>query len=171
MSQEMLAEVDERDEVIGTRPRGEIHRLGLRHRSCHILVFNSRAELYLQKRVVTKDVNPGCWDSSAAGHVDAGESYDTCASRELEEELGIAAATGDLRGLFKLNACADTGWEFIGVYRIDWDGPLRPDPREISEGRWFDTARIDAWVAGGTTDLTESFRLIWRHYRALGVSA
>ena len=93
MLDELLTEVDSEDRVIGPRARGEIHRLGLRHRSVHILVFNPRGELFLQQRAASKDINPGLWDTSAAGHVDHGESYDACARRELREELGIEAPT------------------------------------------------------------------------------
>ena len=59
------------------------------HRAVHILVFNQRGELFLQKRSMSKDNDPGMWDSSAAGHVDSGESYLDCATREIEEELGV----------------------------------------------------------------------------------
>ena len=66
-----------------------IHQKQLIHRSIHILVFNSNKQIFLQKRSNTKDENPGIWDTSSAGHVDAGETYDECAERELWEELRI----------------------------------------------------------------------------------
>ena len=92
---EMYDVVDSLDRVIGTATRREIHQKGLLHRSVHILVFNSKGELYLQKRSLNKDENPGYWDTSAAGHVNAGEDYMTSAHRELEEELGIRRTSGD----------------------------------------------------------------------------
>ncbi|MCS7338324.1 MAG: NUDIX domain-containing protein, partial [Verrucomicrobiae bacterium] len=91
MASEFFDVVNAADEVIGRQPRAEVHRLGLLHRAVHVLVFNSRGQVYLQKRAHTKDRQPGLWDSSASGHVDAGEDYDTAALRELREELGIAA--------------------------------------------------------------------------------
>ena len=72
-SHELLDVVDDNDEVIAIKTRGEIHARGLMHRSVHILVFNSRGEVFLQKRSLSKDEQPGKWDSSAAGHVDSGE--------------------------------------------------------------------------------------------------
>ena len=86
---EIFDVVNDRDEVIGSAPRNEVHRLGLMHRATHVLVFNSRGELFLQKRSQKKDRQPGLWDSSASGHVDKGETYDACAARELKEELGL----------------------------------------------------------------------------------
>ena len=68
-SSELFDVVDSENRVIGQATRGEVHAKGLLHRSVHIWVFNSRGELFLQKRAMTKDENPGYWDSSAAGHL------------------------------------------------------------------------------------------------------
>ncbi len=84
---EILDVVDENDVVIDRRTRGEIHRLGLKHRAVHVLVFNSAGHLFIQKRSMNKDECPGKWDCSAAGHVDSGEQYHEWAVRELHEEL------------------------------------------------------------------------------------
>jgi isopentenyldiphosphate isomerase len=89
MSAEIFDVVNERDEVIGQQERGEVHRLGLMHRAVHVLVFNAAGQIFLQKRSMSKDRQPGLWDSSASGHVDAGEAYDACAVRELHEEIGL----------------------------------------------------------------------------------
>src|SRR5213593_3474588 len=89
MSEEIFDVVNERDEVIGQQVRHEVHRLGLKHRAVHVLVFNTRGEIFLQKRSLKKDRQPGLWDSSASGHLDSGETYDACALRELREELGL----------------------------------------------------------------------------------
>lgn len=171
MYHESLYEVDEHDQVIGPRPRGELHRLGLRHRAVHILVFNPEGELLLQKRSPRKDINPGAWDTSAAGHVDFGESYEDSARRELVEELGIVEPD-NWRFLFKLEATADTGWEFIEVYRAGHAGDIQANADEIDAVRWFSPEAVDAWIAAGGADLTRSFRGIWQAYRrTLGVQA
>ncbi len=163
-SKELLYEVDEHDQVIGPRTRGELHRLGLRHRAVHILVFNSAGEVFLQQRSASKDINPGLWDTSAAGHVDYGEDYKQCARRELGEELGIAESDA-LECLFKLPASAATGWEFIRIYRVIHDGPLVMHPEEITGGQWLSEAEVDDWIARGGEGLTSSFKVIWVLYR------
>ena len=90
MGEEIFDVVNERDGVIDAKPRSEVHRLGLLHRAVHALVFNSHGEIFLQKRSMTKDREPGKWDSSTSGHVDSGEDYDACSIRELREEIGLA---------------------------------------------------------------------------------
>ena len=164
MQDELLNEVDENDQVISTRSRDELHRLGLRHRAVHILVFNARGDLFLQKRSASKDINPNLWDTSAAGHVDLGESYDEAARRELSEELGIDG-TATLRSIFKLPSSPETGWEFIQVYVVTDDGPLRLNPDEISDGRWISPANLDDWIRQGGEGLTRSFQSLWKVFR------
>jgi len=164
MKNECLSVVDEYDRVVGTRLRGEIHALGLRHRAVHILVFRTDDEMFLQKRSMTKDINPGLWDTAAAGHVDAGETYDSCAMRELDEELGISLAnTPEL--LFKLPASAETGMEFVHVYRVFHPGPFQLNEEEIDGGRWIALEEFDAWLDGGGKDVTNTLKAIWREFR------
>src|SRR5579859_1142995 len=110
MSEEIFDVVNEHDEVIDHRPRSEVHRRGLMHRAVHVLVFNRQVQVFLQKRSMSKDRQPGLWDSSASGHLDTGETYDACAVRELREEIGLALERPPRR-LFKLAASSDTDQE------------------------------------------------------------
>jgi 8-oxo-dGTP pyrophosphatase MutT (NUDIX family) len=86
---EIVAIVDERNNVVGTAARREMRAKRLLHRSTYILVFNSQGQLYVQKRTLTKDLFPGYYDPAAGGVVLEGESYEEGARRELEEEMGI----------------------------------------------------------------------------------
>lgn len=158
--EEILAIVNDRDEVIGSLDRREIHRSGLRHRAVHILVFNEDRHLLLQKRAAHKDVNPGLWDTSAAGHVAWGESYEAAAKRELHEELGIMK--GSLNPCARLNAEAETGFEFVEVFTSQHRGDLEPDWHEITELQWVPIEEINLRVAAEDPTLTRSFQKIWR---------
>lgn len=163
MHNELLDVVDADDVVISQRPRAEIHADQLRHRAVHILVFNDQGQVFLQKRSMKKDLNKGLWDSSAAGHVDAGETYDSCAPRELMEELGVSVDA--LEALFKLEARAELGMEFIQVYGCRHNGPFDLAPEEIDEGCWLDQAAIDERVTTRDPTLTLTFRIIWERFR------
>lgn len=162
MHEELLAVVNEHDQITDYRPRRDIHANGLRHRAVHILVFNQQGCLFLQKRSLNKDTNQGLWDSSAAGHVDKDESYDSSASRELVEELGVSA---NLTSLFKLEACAELGMEFVQVYRCRHNGPFTINPEEIDEGDWFSTEHISSRVSHDDPKLTDTFKAIWKRYQ------
>ena len=164
VSDELLDVVDANDEFVAVKTRGEIHASRLMHRAVHILLFNSSGELFLQKRSMNKDEQPGKWDSSAAGHVDSGEDYLQCAERELGEELGIAVDR-PLQALFKLPASLRTGNEHCMVYRYIHDGPLILQEQEIDEGAWIDPAIMDRRVADDDAELTDAITLIWKRYR------
>src|SRR5580765_8819639 len=81
--------VDENDQPTGSATKEEAWQGGLYHRIVRVMVEDEAGNILLQKRTETKETYPGCWDNSAAGHVDAGEDYETAALRELAEELGI----------------------------------------------------------------------------------
>jgi len=85
MSEEIFDVVDRGDVVVGRETRSRVHQLGLLHRAVHVLVYNGKGEVFLQKRSMSKDRQPGLWDSSSSGHVDSGEDYDAAARRELGE--------------------------------------------------------------------------------------
>jgi isopentenyl-diphosphate delta-isomerase len=161
MSEEIFDVVNERDEVIDRKPRSEVHARGLLHRAVHVLVFNSRGEVFLQKRSMKKDRQPGVWDSSTSGHVDAGEDYDACAVRELREEIGLSLAQPPRR-LFKIDACEATDAEFVWVYRCESDGPFTLHPDEIDEGGWFTPTEVTRWMNERPQDFASALMFIWR---------
>jgi isopentenyl-diphosphate delta-isomerase type 1 len=159
--EEIFDVVNERDEVIGRQTRGEVHRLGLRHRAVHVLVFNSRGQVFLQKRSMAKDRMPGLWDSSASGHLDCGEDYDACAVRELREEIGLDLSAGPQR-LFKISACAQTDQEHLWVYRCQAQGPFTLNPDEIERGDWFTPEELTRWMEERPQDFAGALLLIWK---------
>ena len=163
---ELFDVVDEHDRVTGQLPRREVHARGLRHRAVHLLVVNRAGQVFLQKRSMAKDLFPGAWDSSAAGHVGAGEDYDGTAVRELGEEIGCRPERAPLR-LFSIEAREETGQEFVWVYRVEAEGPFTLQPDEIESGEWFTVAEIDRWLAERPQELAPEFRFIWPKARAL----
>lgn len=123
---EYLDIVTEEGEPTGRiRERGLVHRDGDLHRTAHVWIARSGrmggTDILLQKRSRTKESWPGCYDISSAGHIPAGEGYETAALRELREELGISARREELI--------------LCGVRKIDWRGQFAGEPfldREIS---------------------------------------
>ncbi|MGV7221293.1 MAG: NUDIX hydrolase [Nitrospinales bacterium] len=150
--------VDSDDVVIGRAPRSEVHAKGLLHRAVHIMVFNSSGELFIQKRVMTKDENPGLLDTSSAGHVSSGEDYLSAAHRELEEELGVKPS---LDFFAKISASVETAWEHLQIYLCKTDEQIIIDASEISEGRYWSLDEIRMALIERPEDFTSSFKAIW----------
>ena len=154
---EIFDVVDENDCVLRTEERETVHVNNLLHRAVHILIFNSRGDLLLQRRSIWKDRNPGRWDSSAAGHVDSGEDYRGAAERELREELGVEIASMERMG--KLTPCAQNGWEFIEVFRGIHEGPFKAAPMEVETTAFFRKADVLDWAGRSPGDFSPVFLL------------
>ncbi|MBB5030682.1 16S rRNA (adenine(1518)-N(6)/adenine(1519)-N(6))-dimethyltransferase RsmA [Prosthecobacter vanneervenii] len=160
---EMFDVVNESNEVIGQLTRGEVHKRKLLHRAVHIFVINKRGQIYLQQRSHLKDVSPLKWDSSAAGHLDAGEDYATAAVRELGEEIGIHVPSTELAA--QIPAGDNTDHEFVELRLAHHDGPVRCLPEEIATGEWFKPKDIDAWVDARPQDFAKGFVTCWKAWR------
>ncbi|MEY4487681.1 MAG: hypothetical protein RIQ79_189 [Verrucomicrobiota bacterium] len=157
---ELFDVVDKQDRVTGQARRADVHARKLLHRAIHVLVFDRAGRVFLQRRSMAKDVAPGRWDSSCSGHLDAGEDYDAAAVRELGEEIGLVLTAPPERWL-RLEACAQTGWEFVWVYRMEHEGPFRLHPAEIMDGAWYERAEVDRAMRERARDFAGAFRYIW----------
>src|SRR6266487_766929 len=160
--QERFPIVDEMDRILRYAYRSQVHGDNLRHRAVHILIFNGAGEVYLQKRSRWKDRHPLLWDSSAAGHVSAGEGYDEAAQRELQEELGINVP---LEKVLKVAASTRTGQEFIWLYRGQLEEELSPNRNEIEAGAFFSPAVVEGWIGARPEDFASGVIECWRMYR------
>jgi len=164
MAEEIFDVVDDRDQVIGTAARSDVHGRKLRHRAVHVFVFNRNGELFVQKRAATKDSFPGRYDSSASGHLNSGEDYDACAKRELEEELGLVLPACRFRKHFKIDACEDTGWEFVWVYSTVTDEQPRINLDELATGEFWTQRRCRSMLASHPEQFARSFPLVFREF-------
>ena len=159
---EIFDVVDSEDIVIGKASRHQVHNNDLMHRSVHILVFNSTGSLFLQKRAMIKDESPGLWDSSAAGHVESGEDYISCAKRELKEELSLSDV--QLDEVLSIPAQSTTFWEHVRVYKCVTDSNICINKNEISEGRYIRLSELRALMQLKPEIHTSTFSLIYANY-------
>lgn len=146
--------VTEHGEVIGKATRQECHAGSfLLHPVVHLHVFNSAGELYLQKRAMNKDIQPGKWDTSVGGHVDYGEEFTESLMREVREELGIT----DFNPVFimRYKFVSDQEAELVHSHYCIYDGEIKPDPIEISEGKFWRITEIEAQL--GNNIFTPNF--------------
>lgn len=158
---EILEIVDADDNVVGLATRAEIHRKNLMHRAVHLFVFNGEGRIYVQRRSATKDRHPRKLDSSAAGHVDPGESYETTAIRELKEELGVDA---DVTEVIHVPPCPMTDNEHVVLFTVTTDREPVPDADEVESGAFMTPEDLSDLMEREPTDFVPAFVLLWREY-------
>ena len=150
---EIFDVINELGEPTGkTVERSIAHTQGVRHRTAHIWIMRKRegrVQILLQKRSANKDSFPGRFDTSSAGHVQAGDQPLESALRELSEELGIYADDKDLEfaGTFPIlykkkfygKFFQDNEIAFVYLYRKPVEtSKLKLQKEEVEEVQWFD---------------------------------
>lgn len=144
---EMFPVVDEEGNITGAATRGECHGGSmLLHPVVHLHVFNSKGELYLQRRPEWKDIQPGKWDTAVGGHIDLGESVEQALTREVREELGIADFTPERLTHYVFQSARER--ELVFVHRTTYDGPVCPSS-ELDGGRFWSPDEIRANLGKG----------------------
>ncbi len=137
MDDELLDLVDENDNIIGEVLKSHANSdPKLIHREAAIAVFNTKGEVLLQQRALTKRNNPGAWKTTAAGHVGKGEDPKVAVKRELNEELGI---TVEPHFMYKeLEDFKNLERRFSYVYwgLLKEDQPLVLDKEEVMDAKW-----------------------------------
>ena len=136
----MFPLVDEQGNITGAATRGECHNGSkMLHPVIHLHVFNSKGELYLQKRPEWKDIQPGKWDTSVGGHVDLGESVEMPLKREVREELGFSDFTPETVMHYVFESARER--ELVFVHKTVYDGEIRPSD-ELDGGRFWSIDEI-----------------------------
>ena len=142
MEQEELLEiVNYKGEVIGQALRSEVHgNPSMIHRVVHVLVFNRKGDILLQKRSQNKDVAPGRWDTSVGGHVGIGEELTLSSKREMHEELGVPGLEPEYLYSYIHSNTYET--ELVTTYRCVHEGEFSYNKEEIDEIRFWSLDEI-----------------------------
>lgn len=156
---ELVIIVDEQNRETGVAPRWRMRTEQLPHRATYVFVFDPAGNLYVQHRTETKDVYPGYWDLAAGGVMQAGETYDESAVRELAEEMGIEDVPLEpwFDFYFEDDGCKVWGRAYGCVY----DGPLRLQEEEVQSVERMDIQSILSGSSGRrfTPDSLHALRL------------
>jgi isopentenyldiphosphate isomerase/intracellular septation protein A len=134
--------------VVGRAPRTLCHgNPNLLHPVVHVHMFNSKGELWLQKRAKTKNIQPGKWDTSVGGHVASGEKIDEGLVREMQEELGIAKAPNE--PLYNYVMRNEIESELVYTFRGFHNGPFKWPADEIETGKFWKIKDIRREIGRG----------------------
>lgn len=157
--------VDADDVEIGTAEKLDAHRRGLRHRAISALIRNGRGEFLLQRRNPAKYHSGGLWTNACCSHPLPGESTAAAARRRLAEEMGVECPLEPLF-VFAYDTPVPGGLienEVVHVFGGSHEGPINPDPAEVSEWRWITMAALRAEIAERPAAYTAWFKKYLDH--------
>ena len=159
---EMFPVVDEEGNILGAISRGEAHNGSkVLHPVVHLHVFNSKGELYLQKRPAWKDIQPDKWDTAIGGHVDLGENIEQALAREAREELQITEFQPQTVGRYVFEGLRER--ELVYVFSTVYDKPITPNKEELAEGKFWSREGILTAIGNGmlTPNFEDEYSAYW----------
>jgi len=150
---EQVILVDEKDNEIGTMEKMEAHQKGLLHRAFSVLVFNTKGEMLLQQRAISKYHSGGLWTNTCCSHPQPGETIEQAGKRKLRQEMGFSCdlsfshkflykvqldndlieyewdyiLIGYYDGVPSINANEAKAWKYASVKSIQQDAIKNPD--------------------------------------------
>ncbi len=147
-AEEWFPLVNEAGETVGKATRRTCHNGSkLLHPVVHLHIYNRAGDLYLQKRSVRKDIQPGKWDTAVGGHVDLGETIEVALRREVREELGITDFIPEFLMRYVFESALEK--ELVNTFRTVYEGPFLPDADEIEEARFWSIPEIETHLGKG----------------------
>ncbi len=166
-TENLITIVNENDEPIGSATISEARQKGLIHRIVRIMVEDSNNRILLQKRSNNMESYPGCWDHSAAGHVDYHEGYLSAAKRELFEEIGIIAESlEEIDTYFSEN---ESGGQIIKRFNraykhVSDTEKTKLQESEVEEVKWFTLDEIKRYIKDYPDKVTDGLEYVISRY-------
>ncbi len=141
----ILVDLDDRE--LGVMEKLEAHETGRLHRAFSVFLLNGRplhdgAKMLLHRRADGKYHSGGLWTNACCSHPREGKTLEESVHLRMKAELGTdCPVTEQFSFVYRTEFPSGlTEYEydhvFLGIYPED--GPLDPDPEEISETKWVE---------------------------------
>lgn len=145
------------------------HKRALRHRAVSVFVVTGD-RLLLQRRAMGKYHTPGLWANTCCTHPFWDERPEDCATRRLNEELGITGLTLTYRGQIEYRAKVGAGLiehELVDVYRakVGAEIAMHPNPAEVMETEWIGLDDLAAELATNETRFVPWLKIYIQDHR------
>jgi isopentenyldiphosphate isomerase len=161
--------VSEKGKIIGKAPRSAVHgNPQLLHPVVHLHIFNKNGQIYLQKRSMSKEIQPGKWDTAVGGHIQSGEDVLAALKREAEEELGITASNFKPLYIYVMKNQFES--ELVHTFLFHSNGPFKINPQEIVFGKFWRMVDIQNNLGKNifTPNFEQEFELLKKVLQPLG---
>ncbi len=167
MADELVDVVNGKDEIVGQEWKNKCHREGIWHRISAVLLFDSKGKIWLQKRSKNKTLQGRNLDFSASGHLSKGDTYESGADREMEEELGIKTKLKDSSIKIFEDFIYDENSRVKHVIKLffgEHNGPFKIQEEELEDIQAYSLEEIKKLMEKNPPVLTEGLRLILKEY-------
>ena len=158
---EQVILVDEQDNPIGLMEKQAAHVTPHLHRAFSVFVFNSKGELLLQQRALSKYHSPGLWTNTCCSHPRAGETLEGATSRRLMEEMGITCALHEVYSFIYKAPVGEglTEHEFDHVFIGQSDDFPEINRDEVEAWKYMSLDDLKAYIEHHPEHYTEWFKI------------
>jgi isopentenyldiphosphate isomerase len=140
--EEWVPLVDEHGKIVGQAPRSQVHNGSkLLHPVVHLHVLNHNKNILLQKRPMSKQIQPGKWDTAVGGHISAGETLEKALQKEAFEEIGLVGFSAKLLKVYKWQS--DVEAELVYLFTTFDFKNVKVQSAEVDEIRFWTKNQIE----------------------------
>src|SRR4051794_39433540 len=169
VSRDAVVLVDEQDRPLGVEAKLKAHEAGGRlHRAFSVFLFDAAGRMLLQRRAAGKYHFGGLWTNACCSPPQWGEDVVSGARARLRGEVGGGADLAEAVTFVYPGAGPARGpteHEFDHVLFGRFDGRPEPDPAEVDDWRWVDSADLARDVAEHPDRYTPWFRIALEQIR------
>ena len=160
-NEELVPLVDEQGKIVGQAPRSQVHNGSkLLHPVVHLHVLNPNKNILLQKRPMSKQIQPGRWDTSVGGHISAGETLEKALKKEAFEEIGLVGFSAKLQKVYRWESEVEA--ELVYLFTTFDCKNVKVQSDEVEEIRFWTKNQIEKQIGQEifTTNFEYEFGLL-----------